>query len=246
MSSCWNNTGWGGWCFFVATISLSLHEASDSGPCWPAELAVRREEQVHNGKVQDQTGIHLCLCIHLSWPLTYHDVQSMVASLLLPKAHVTSFCLPQIQNYTGKGILKNIASGLNLPYNTPAHPSDWFPLFCFYIHEKKYHEYWVVFSNTSRLVREGPWMVNANIPVTGKTKHPLKINTLKYVSVTVKVNLKLQWNHQIYYPVRPCAQGKREKELLWNYSSLCVLAHSMGQALKNRKTKQKWAERRGG
>lgn len=74
-----------------------------------------RSRYTMDTQVQDQTGIHLRLCIHLSWPLSYSDIQSMMASLSLPKAHVTSLCLLQIQNYTGKGILKSITSSLNLP-----------------------------------------------------------------------------------------------------------------------------------
>ena len=44
---------------------------------------------------------------------------------------------------------------------------------------EKHHDYWFIFSDTSVLGREGPWMVSANISVTGKVEHLLKINPLK-------------------------------------------------------------------
>lgn len=82
---------------FVATISVSLQEASDGGPgghCWSAELVGGREHLIPNEKEQGETGIHPHFCISLSWPPTYNDAQSLVASFLPPNAQLLQlhFC----------------------------------------------------------------------------------------------------------------------------------------------------------
>lgn len=70
---------------------------------------------MQHGEEQEQTGIYQHLCIYLSRPLIYTDLQTMVASLLPPKLVQLHFCLTQTQKHTGKGILKNIAPSPNLP-----------------------------------------------------------------------------------------------------------------------------------
>lgn len=73
------------------TGSVSSHEASDSGPGAAAGRQgpiAGREHWTHNE--QEQGHMDLLPYLHLSWSLTYSDLQSMVASLLPPKAHATS------------------------------------------------------------------------------------------------------------------------------------------------------------
>lgn len=83
--------------FSAATASVSSHEAPDCRPeaalgqrgWWSGEST----GWIHNEEEQRQehgAGIHRHLCVYLSQPLTRSDLQRMVASLLLPKAHANS------------------------------------------------------------------------------------------------------------------------------------------------------------
>ena len=270
--------------------SLSSREASDCRPeaalgqqirrsCWRSGgstwYTMRKSKD--KSEVLESTGTFVSIS-HSLWPTVIF--RAWWLHFCLPKLIQIHFCLTQTQNHTGKGIMRNIASWPSLTQNSPAHPWNWFSGFCICIHEKKHHDYWFVFSNTSVRGREGPgevnanilclsyqsyrtlcdhmdcslpgssvhgisrarilrchfllqgifptqqwnlnllhllhWQVvdslslcrhlgrlNANISVTGKVEHLLKVNTLKYVSVSERLSLKLQWNHKICYLVRP-------------------------------------------
>ena len=67
---------------------------------------------------------------------------------------------------------------------------------------------------------------NANVLVTGKVEHLLKVNTLIYVSVSERLNLKLQWNHKICYLVRP---GEHF------FASVCDILNLAGSNVKGRR-----------
>lgn len=79
-----------------SVASVSSREASDCRP--EAALGQRGWRSggstgytMRKSKGQERgAGIYWHLCVYLSQPLTYSDLQSMVASLLPPKAHADS------------------------------------------------------------------------------------------------------------------------------------------------------------